>query len=405
METGSAVFIFIIIIIIGICYIIYDSRPSKYTKLEESFGGFTSRSLVRFEYEKSPLHTIVYGETGTGKTYFIRQYLKLYSVQNQDQDQDQDQDRDQVQDQGKIIVIVCKDDRDWIDPESNKFYTGFNKCDINMITKNIMHKFQNCVIVLDDMGDRLNKDIGYYFTEGRHYNIQMIVMCHKPAQIINTARMSCDTIYLTIYNGPDLFKNFNEIYKCEHNFNKIISELNSNYYNYTDGMSDELRYGIIKYNKKENIFIIISSNRTMIYDSRVGFLDLKALSLKDGLEREDINKLIAYMKALMINATDRNVINHDNHQFYFNKFLTLNNIKIQNYVLTKEMIMGKGMKFLSNIGGIIGAGLFIFNCFYPNSISINARAVAMAASTMLSRVNILVNVGYGEELEGETRSS
>ena len=42
METGSAVFIFIIII--GICYIIYDSRPSKYTKLEESFGGFMNRS-------------------------------------------------------------------------------------------------------------------------------------------------------------------------------------------------------------------------------------------------------------------------------------------------------------------------------------------------------------------------
>ena len=49
METGSAVFIFIIII--GICYIIYDSIPSNYTKLEESFGGFMNRSLVRFEYE------------------------------------------------------------------------------------------------------------------------------------------------------------------------------------------------------------------------------------------------------------------------------------------------------------------------------------------------------------------
>ena len=102
----------------------------------------------------------------------------------------------------------------------------------------------------------------------------MIVMCHKPAQIINTARMSCDTIFLTIYNGPDLFKNSNEIYKCEHNFKKIISELNSNYYNCTDVMSDELRYGVIKYNKKENIFIISSSNGTRIYDSRVGFLDL-----------------------------------------------------------------------------------------------------------------------------------
>ena len=148
------------------------------------------------------------------------------------------------------------------------------------------------------MGDRLNKDIAYYFTESRHYNIQMIVLCHKPAQTINKARMSCDTIYLTTYNGPDLFKNFNEIYKCEHDLSKIISELNSNNYNRRDGISDELRYGIIKYNKKENTFMIIISNRTIIYDSRVGFLALKALSLKDELEREDINKLIAYMKPL-----------------------------------------------------------------------------------------------------------
>ena len=230
----------------------------------------------------------------------------------------------------------------------------------------------------------------------------MIVMCHKPAQINNTARMSCDTIYLTTYNGPDLFKNFNEIYKFD--FSKIISELNSNHYNSTDGMSDELRYGIIKYNKKENTFIIINSNRKMIYDSRVGFLDLKALSLKDELEREDINKLIAYMKPLMINATDRNVINHDNYIFYFNKLLKLNNIKIQNDVLTKEMIMGKGIKSLSTIGGIISSGSITFSYIYPDIISRNAGSVAMGASTMLSRVNTLVNVGYGEQLDNDLRT-
>ena len=33
----------------------------------------------------------------------------------------------------------------------------------------------------------------------------------------------------------------------------------------------------------------------MIYDSRVSFLDLKALSLKDELESEYKNKPIAYM--------------------------------------------------------------------------------------------------------------
>ena len=261
-----------------------------------------------------------------------------------------------------------------------------------------MHKFQNCVIVLNDMDDRLNKDIAYYFTEGRHYNIQIIVMCHKPPQTIYTARMSCDTIYLTTYNGPVLIKNFNEIYKCEHDFSKIVSELNSNHYNRTEGKSDELRYGIIKYNKKENTFIVINSNRTMIYDSRVGFHDLKTLSLKDELERKDINILIAYMKPLMMNATDRNTINHDNYQFYFNKLLTLNNIKIQNDVLTKEMVKEKGLKQLSNIGGIIGWGLVITSYIYPDSIIKTVGAVAMSASNMLNRANTLVNVGYGDDL-------
>ena len=66
METGFA--ITIIIFVIMLCCIVYNSIPSKYAKLEETFGGFMKRSLVRFEFEKSPLHTIVYGATGTGKT-------------------------------------------------------------------------------------------------------------------------------------------------------------------------------------------------------------------------------------------------------------------------------------------------------------------------------------------------
>ena len=132
--------------------------------------------------------------------------------------------------------------------------------------------------------------MAYYFTDGRHHNIQMIVMCRKPAPIVNTASMSCDTIYSTTYNGADLYKNFNEIYKCEHKFYETINDLNSNYYNCTEEMSDELPYCMIKYNKKERTFIIIDRNRTMIYDSRVGFLDLKALSLKDKLEGDEIIK-------------------------------------------------------------------------------------------------------------------
>ena len=66
--------------------------------------------------------------------------------------------------------------------------------------------------------------------------------------------------------------------------------------------------------------------------------------------------------------------------------------------------MGKGIKSLSTIGGIISSGLIIFSYIYPDIISRNAGSVAMGASTMLSRVNTLVNVGYGEELDNDLRT-
>ena len=92
----------------------------------------------------------------------------------------------------------------------------------------------------------------------------------------------------------------------------------------------------------------------MIYDSRVGFLDLKAVSLKDELERDEINKLIDYIKPLMNIATDRNNININNCHFYFNLFLTSIGIKFPNDVFTKDTIKANGLKVVSYLGGVLG---------------------------------------------------
>ena len=171
-------------------------------------------------------------------------------------------------------------------------------------------------------------------------------MCHKPAQIINTARMNFDTNFLTTYNGADLSINFNDICKCKHDIQDMISELNSNYDNCTDGLDPKLRYDIIKYNKKENAFIIFDSYRTMIYDSKVAFSDIKkGLSIKGGLSNEE--KVFAYMKPLMINPTGRNIINNDNYGLYFNKLLASKGIEIQNDDLTKEVVKANWLKFAS----------------------------------------------------------
>ena len=63
------------------------------------------------------------------------------------------------------------------------------------------------------------------------------------------------------------------------------------------------------------------------------------------------------------------------------------------------MVTGKVIKNLSTIGGIISSGLIVISYVYPNMISRNAGGIAMGASTMLSRVSTLVNVGYREDLQ------
>ena len=40
-------------------------------KTRRKLGEFINRSLIIFEYEKSPLDTIVYGGTGTGRLILL----------------------------------------------------------------------------------------------------------------------------------------------------------------------------------------------------------------------------------------------------------------------------------------------------------------------------------------------
>ena len=209
MQSG---FIISIIILIALsCYEVYDDLPSKCTKIEECFEGFMNKSLVRFKMEKSPVHTIVYGAGNTSKTYFVKQHLNL--------------DSEEEEEHKKKIIVVCKDEKEWTYPETGMHYDGFNMCGIDMITSENIDHFDNCLIVIDDMGNKLESDMAEYIAGVRYDDTQKIVMGHKPARIVNTARRSCHFIYITTYYGADLFKNFNDIYTCKHVFYGIIKEL------------------------------------------------------------------------------------------------------------------------------------------------------------------------------------
>ena len=84
-----------IVILFVLEFIIYDSERIKYDALEKRFKRYEETELKEFEYEKSPLHTIVYAGTGTGETNFVKQYLELYHEEE------------------RPIIVVCEDKSDW----------------------------------------------------------------------------------------------------------------------------------------------------------------------------------------------------------------------------------------------------------------------------------------------------
>ena len=57
----------------------------------------------------------------------------------------------------KQKIIVCKDEKDWIDPEIGQVDELKNMCNFYQITSRNISEFENCVIVLDDMRDRLSR--------------------------------------------------------------------------------------------------------------------------------------------------------------------------------------------------------------------------------------------------------
>ena len=99
------------------------------------------------------------------------------------------------------------------------------------------------------------------------------------------------------------------------------------------------------------------------------------------------------MKPLMINATDRNTINTDNYQFYFNK-LTSKGIKIQNDV--KEKVKANGLSLVSSVCGIMGTCFMIYNYISSDTTAKTAALVAAGTSIIFSRTNTLFNYVCGD---------
>ena len=136
---------------------------------------------------------------------------------------------------------------------------------------------------------------------------------------------------------------------------------------------------------------------TTIYDSRICFMNLKALSFKDEPDNDEIDKLIDYIKPLMNNATNRNTINKDNYIFYVNKLLTSTGIKIQNDVLTQEKVSAKGTKYLGWIAWGRSLLLAIYSYMKPDPTVKTAARVATQTRHFINRTGSFFNSAWGKK--------
>ena len=147
-------------------------NPSKNQPLDEVLEQFVYHIWEADRGNKDFVPTLISDEMGNQGQRPLNPTKQQQLDEVQNQVLEQTKDKNLVEHDQKSIIIVCKDEKDWINPETNMPHTNFKMCLINMITLKYRPKFKDSVIVLDDMNEKLNKDIAYYFKKGRHYYIK-----------------------------------------------------------------------------------------------------------------------------------------------------------------------------------------------------------------------------------------
>ena len=103
-----------------------------------------------------------------------------------------------------------------------------------------METFRDKTVILDDMaGYFKHNSIDDIFSKGRHYNIKLIVMGHKAADVTNKGRGNINFFYCTTQNSDAFFDDIEDKYSID----------NDDIRNYQD-----LQYGMIRYDLIKNTY-------------------------------------------------------------------------------------------------------------------------------------------------------
>lgn len=192
-----------------------------------NFQGFPKPSRQPEEVESEIIdknkntHILLFGGSDTGKTYFIKQYLRKNNIDK--------------------YKVFCLDDEEWrsdvIERDQEKLKD--------------LEYLKGYTVILDDQGSqKLDKEVANIISKGRHFDIQLIFLAHLSTDLNPKSRNNVKEIYITTGNSKKFFNDLKEKF--------MIMDLSS---------FSHIEYGIIRYNLNKNSFVVYDKNYKNIYDS------------------------------------------------------------------------------------------------------------------------------------------
>ena len=139
-------------------------------------------------------HFIIYGGSGTGKSYWLKKnYLEKFNIT-------------------KYFVYSPHQDEWDKDKIINKLEEIKNINDATIVLDDVENKIRNSNIVND------------LFLNGRHRNIQCIIIAHTTKIISNQIRQNIHNILITTNNTPEFYRQLKEVYGINEQIENIDLE-------------------------------------------------------------------------------------------------------------------------------------------------------------------------------------
>ena len=276
----------------------------------------------------------------------------------------------------ETVNVFCIDGSEW------KGYKVYGIDDLKLLDN--LDSFANSLIVFDDMGENIRLPaIDSLYSKGRHHNINIICVGHTVTDLNTKARDNTPAIYITLNSSPQFFERVQEKFKIDSNLYRF------KHYN----------YGVINYNTISDYYIVLDKDKNVVYDSKIGDLDIEKYVDYTEFKEKEYNIISSYLTDRMLEPTH---VKPKELMFYFEEYLefkgihkSINLYKIYTNIKSVLSEIHSGYIVLGGAITLLGIGYSYFQkCGKNNNINgIDIMNIDKAKIKLKNGKNM--TIGYG----------